>query len=330
MNKRGWGAAVAALLCTSTLAGPAAAAPRKLEPLNQYKVSGGNTQSLGQLGYDASEGGAGAVVATPAQADALRAKGFTVTPIGRRRSPRRPRRLIRSRIPPHGYDVFRPWHLTPAPCPGTCSGAVDGAGKPINLKTWYEPAGGRASRPGQEGRLRQVAATARTSSPTRSPQNANTLPTAPSPSSGTRRTQHAREWIATEVGRRLFGVRARPRDRQRDGHPHAAEEHGDVVRPGRQPRRLRLDVPEQEHAPVAQEPRDNDGDDVLTGHDGVDTNRNWAEKWRYDQEGAADAFDQRHLPRHVGRVRARGQLADALIGADQAEVPDRLPLLRRR
>ena len=30
---------------------------------------------------------------------------------------------------------------------------------------------------------------------------------------------------------------------------------------------------------------------MLDGDDGVDTNRNWAEKWRYDQEGASDDFD---------------------------------------
>ena len=42
---------------------------------------------------------------------------------------------------------------------------------------------------------------------------------------------------------------------------------------------------------MAQEPRDNDLDDLLTANDGVDTNRNWAEKWRYDQEGAVDIFN---------------------------------------
>ena len=40
--------------------------------------------------------------------------------------------------------------------------------------------------------------------------------------------------------------------------------------------------------------------------DGIDTNRNFSEKWRYDNEGASDSTTQRHLPRPVAGVRARG------------------------
>ena len=49
-------------------------------------------------------------------------------------------------------------------------------------------------------------------------------PTAPSPPSLRRRTQHAREWIATEVERRLFHYVARARERPRAGHPGAAQD----------------------------------------------------------------------------------------------------------
>ena len=130
MKMRGWGAAVAALLVTSTLVGPASAAQRKLEPLNQYKVTGGDQSKLGELGYDASEGG-GSVVATPREADALRAKGYTVTPLGKENKSAVAAPPDPFSDPTHGYNVFRPWHLKPAPCPGTCTGAVDANGQPI-------------------------------------------------------------------------------------------------------------------------------------------------------------------------------------------------------
>src|SRR4051794_11312174 len=137
MKTRGWGAATAALLFAATLAGPASAAPRKLDPLNQYRVTGGDQSKLGALGYDTSEGG-GAVVATPAEADALRGKGYTVTPLGKENKKAAAAPPDPFTDPTYGYNVFRPWHLKPAACPGTCSGAVDSSGQPINLKTWYE------------------------------------------------------------------------------------------------------------------------------------------------------------------------------------------------
>ena len=34
--------------------------------------------------------------------------------------------------------------------------------------------------------------------------------------------------------------------------------------------------------------RDNNGDGAITNGDGVDTNRNWPEKWNYDLEGASN------------------------------------------
>src|SRR5689334_2616912 len=140
MRMKGWGAASAALVLACGLAAPAAAAPKKLEPLNQYVVKGGDTGLLAKLGYDLSEGGGKSgqkIVATPSQAQELRAKGFNVTaPYGEAKGASAAPPDPFATQPTHGYDVFRPWHLTPAPCPGTCKGAVDGAGKPINLQTW--------------------------------------------------------------------------------------------------------------------------------------------------------------------------------------------------
>src|SRR5256885_1857808 len=73
--------AACALVCA--FAAPATAAQKKIEPLNQYVVKGGDPALLAQQGYDLNEGGVRGggrgIVATPSEADALRAKGFTVT-----------------------------------------------------------------------------------------------------------------------------------------------------------------------------------------------------------------------------------------------------------
>src|SRR3954451_19866895 len=131
-------AATAAL----ALAVPASAFAARPQPLNQYLVSHINPKLLQRAGYDMSEAvtpnakGKFAIVATPSQAAALRAKGATVTaPFGV--TTKRPRAL-RARASAraaltlqHGYNVFRPWSLDPAPCPGTCDTPL------VPLKEWY-------------------------------------------------------------------------------------------------------------------------------------------------------------------------------------------------
>ena len=294
MRKMGWSAAAAALVVACGLtAGPASAAPRKsLEPLNQYLVKG-DVEGLSQLGYDLTEGGSKAgqgIVATPAQAEELRAKGFTVTaPYGEAKTAKAAPPDPFATNPTYGWDVYRPWHLQPAPCPGTCSGAVDSAGKPINLQTWYENQ--RAANPdivkkvvygksryGQDLVAYKVSA------------NANTQADGAKPVVWYESTQHAREWLATETERRLFGyvlanranastdIPALLRDTEMWFVPVVNVDGYDWTFQRKETRLWRRNL------------RDNDNDDVLTGNDGVDTNRNWAEKWRYDQEGASDDF----------------------------------------
>ncbi|MDA0179744.1 M14 family zinc carboxypeptidase [Solirubrobacter phytolaccae] len=290
----GWGTAAAVLVLASGLATPASGATKRLEPLNQYVVTGGDLAQLGQLGYDLTEGGSArgqGVVATPAEADELRAKGYTVTaPYGEAKTSRAAPPDPFATDPTYGYDVFRPWHLKPAPCPGTCSGAVDGAGQPINLQTWYERE--RAAHPDivkkvvyGKSRYGQDLVAYKVSL------NAHTLADGAKPVVWYETTQHAREWIATEVGRRLFGhVLA-----------HATDTATDI------PKLLRenelwfvpvVNVDGYDWTFQSKNTRlwrktlaDNDGNDVIDGNDGVDPNRNWAEKWRYDQEGAVDVFN---------------------------------------
>ena len=100
---RGWLAGVAAftLLAVGTAQ---AAGDRTVEPLNQYAVSGRvTTDQLARAGYDLNEvkaiGKTGklGIVATPAQAQALRDKGATVVAL--RTPARRPRLPSRSPTP---------------------------------------------------------------------------------------------------------------------------------------------------------------------------------------------------------------------------------------
>ena len=85
-------------------------------------------------------------------------------------------------------------------------------------------------------------------------------------------------------------LRAATHDHRR-GEPHRA-----VVRPRRQPRRLRLHLRARQPA-VAQEPaRQQRRRRHHPGGDGVDPNRNFPTKWGYDNEGSSDTR-QRDLPR---------------------------------
>jgi len=124
------------------LAVPASALAAHPQPLNQYLVSHINPKALQRAGYDMSEAvtpqakGKFAIVATPAQAAALRTKGAKVTaPFGvTKQRPRTLRARASARTAAtltHGYNVFRPWSLDPAPCPGIC------ALPNIPLKDWY-------------------------------------------------------------------------------------------------------------------------------------------------------------------------------------------------
>src|SRR3954453_17112342 len=80
--------AVVGALVSLALTQPGAAAER-VEPLNQYivKGTGAELDQLGALGYDVTEGadapGRTGIVATPAQADALEAKGYDISSLGK-------------------------------------------------------------------------------------------------------------------------------------------------------------------------------------------------------------------------------------------------------
>src|SRR3954469_2139801 len=129
--------AVIGAMASFALASPGFAAER-VEPLNQYIVKGTDAElgSLGTLGYDVTEGadapGRTGIVATPSQAEDLRADGFAVTPVGKENTTSVAAAEVGPLADPvWGYDVFRPYALKPAPCQTTCSGAGDDEGKPL-------------------------------------------------------------------------------------------------------------------------------------------------------------------------------------------------------
>ena len=184
-------------------------AANPVEPLNQYIVTGTDAElkTLGALGYDVAEGadapGRTGIVATPAQADQLEAKGYDIAPIGVENT--KTDAAIAAGIPladpTWGYDVFRPYALKPAPCQTTCSGAVDAAGAPVNLRTYYDNLA--AANPtlvkrvvyGQSLNGLDLVAYKVTT-------NANTTADGGKPGVMYHGAQHAREWISAEVVRR--------------------------------------------------------------------------------------------------------------------------------
>jgi hypothetical protein len=280
---RGLLAGVAALTVLGV--GSAHAADRTVEPLNQYAVSGRvTTDQLARAGYDLNEvkaigkSGKLGIVATPAQAQSLRDKGATVEPLAEARKMAAPPTPLTD--PTHGYDVFRPWSLKPAPCPNRCTTPS------VPLKKWYHDLASRYPEIVKE----ETIGTSVLGQPIKAyklTEGARYTRDGAKPVTLYESTQHAREWISTEVNRRLFAWfidHRRDRDIKRllrtnevwfipmmnpDGYDYTFTAKGT--------RLWRKNL------------RDVNNDGVIDpANDGVDINRNWPEKWNYDLEGASD------------------------------------------
>jgi hypothetical protein len=273
---------------------PAQAADR-VEPLNQYIVTGTDAQlgALGKRGYDVIEGadapGRTGIVATPSEARGLRADGFAVTPLGKENTTSVAAAEVAPLADPvWGYDVFRPYALKPAPCQTTCSGAVDAAGKPISLMAYYDMLAAAnptlvkrevygKSRLGTDLVAYKVTA------------NANTTEDGAKPGVMFHGAQHAREWISAEVVRRGFQYFLEHSNDAASGIPAVLNstetwfipvinvDGYDYTFQTRASRLWRKNL------------RDNNDNGTIERGDGVDTNRNFSEKWRYDNEGASDS-----------------------------------------
>jgi zinc carboxypeptidase/immune inhibitor InhA-like protein len=272
------------VLAALTLAPTAAA--KTYEPLTQYRVTGKkiDTDALARAGFDLHEGrskdGGITIVTTARKADRLRQKGFKLQ--GKSQSAARSIAADALPAPTHGYDVFRPWSLTPAPCPG---GTCDGGRPNVPLKTLWENLAsanpdvvkrrviGHAVS-GQEILAYKVTA---------DPGDAD----GSKPSVLYNATQHAREWISAEVEYRLFSyVLAHKADSATD-IPDLLSGTEMWFVPVVNPDGYDYTFVNPDTRLWRKNLRDNDNDGQITGEDGVDTNRNWPTNWNYDLEGAA-------------------------------------------
>src|SRR4051794_2207452 len=209
MRRVSLGALVGALASLALVSPPVAA--DRVEPLNQYIVKGtaAELDELGALGYDVTEGadapGRTGIVATPAQADALEAKGFDVAPLGKENTATAPAAAagIPLNDPTWGYDVFRPWNLKPAPCQTVCSGAVDANGNPISIKQWMDNQ--VAANPTLVKRVVYgTSVNGQELVPNKVTKDAPSTKEGSPPAVMSHGAQRAREWISVEVPRREF------------------------------------------------------------------------------------------------------------------------------
>ena len=265
--------------------GTAHAADRTVEPLNQYAVSGRvTTDQLARAGYDLNEvkaiGKTGklGIVATPAQAESLRDKGATVEPLSEARQMQAPPTPLTD--PVHGYDVFRPWSLKPAPCPDTC------ATPNVPLKKWYHDVASRYPELVKEETIGQ-SVLGQPIKAYKITDGARYTRDGAKPVTLFESTQHAREWISAEVNRRLFAWFI---DHRRDRDVRRLLGSNEVwFMPMMNPDGYDYTFTAKGTRLWRKNLRDVNGDGVIDpAHDGVDTNRNWPEKWNYDLEGASD------------------------------------------
>jgi hypothetical protein len=279
-------ALLAGMAALTAIAGSAqAAGARTVEPLNQYAISGKvDTDELARAGYDLNElkelgkSGRLVIVTTPSKAKALGEKGATVEQLSEAKALTATSSPLTT--PTHGYDVFRPWSLNPAPCPNRC------ATPNIPLKQWYHDLASRypeivkeetigQSVLGQPLKAYKVTADARS---TRDGTRPVTLYES---------TQHAREWISAEVNRRLFSWFI---EHRRDREVKRLLNNNEIwFMPMMNPDGYDYTFTSKATRLWRKNLRDVNGDNVIDpANDGVDPNRNWPEKWNYDLEGASD------------------------------------------
>ena len=115
-------------------------------------------------------------------------------------------------------------------------------------------------------------------------------------------TQHAREWIATEVNRRLLHHFVDNYGKQRRGHQPGR--HPRAVVRASSPTRTATSTPSTPSGCGARTCATTTATAQITIGDGVDPNRNFDEHWNYDNEGSSTEIVERDLPRQPRRLRA--------------------------
>ena len=190
--------------------------------------------------------------------------------------------------PVWGYDVFRPYALNPAPCQTTCSGAVDAAGKPLSLMKYYDMLA--AANPtlvkrevyGQSLLGTDLVAYKVTA-------GANTVADGAKPGVMFHGAQHAREWISAEVVRRGYQYFLEHATDAASGIPAVLASTETWFIPVLNPDGYDYTFQTRATRLWRKNLRDNNNNGTIASGDGIDTNRNFSEKWRYDNEGASDS-----------------------------------------
>ena len=276
------------MLVTLVSTSPAQAASKSTEVLQQFVVTGkgADPEALARAGYDMREAhhakqGGYLIVATPSQAAKLEAKDVSVRPLAAKQTNAKVTPPNPLQDPTHGFDVFRPWNLNPAPCPTVCSTPR------LPLRKWYlQQASAHADVvervPYGKSRLgQQLAAFRVTKGAARTPQGSR-------PVVLYHATQHAREWIAVETNRRLFDYVLKHKNDPASGIPQLLETTELWFTPVVNPDGYDYTFVSDSTRLWRKTLRDNNGDGAITIGDGVDPNRNWPTKWRFDPEGASD------------------------------------------
>jgi hypothetical protein len=283
--------AMVGAVASLALASPGLASDR-FEPLNQYIVEGTPSEiaSLGPKGYDLTEGALApdkaGIVATPSEARKLRAEGMDVTPIGKENTASVAALDIPLNDPTWGYNVFRPWGLKPAPCQQTCSGAVNAQGEPISLIEYYDMLA--AANPtlvkrvvyGQSVSGRDLVAYRVTA-------GANESPEGSKPGVMFHGAMHAREWISAEVVRRGYQYFLENKDNEASGIPAILQSTEVWFIPVLNPDGYDYTFQTRATRLWRKNLHDFNNNGTVQNSDGVDLNRNFAEKWGYDNEGSS-------------------------------------------
>ncbi len=325
--------AVAGALASLAFASPGLAAER-VEPLNQYIVTGTDAElgALGKRGYDVIEGadapGRTGIVATPSQADDLRADGFAITPLGKENTTSVAAADVGPLADPvWGYDVFRPYALKPAPCQTTCSGAVDADGKPISLMAYYDMlAAANPTLVKREVYGKSLLGTDLVAYKVTA--NAGTTEDGAKPGVMFHGAQHAREWISAEVVRRGFQYFLDHTADAASGIPAVLASTETWFIPVLNPDGYDYTFQTRASRLWRKNLRDNNNNGTIAVRRRRRHQPQLLREVALRQRGRVGLDVQRHLPRPDAGVRARDGVLPRADAPHQAGVLRRLPLVR--
>jgi hypothetical protein len=280
---------------------PAQASARGLDAYDVTFENGKQLEQMARLGFDMSEARRGnkvEVVATTGQAKKLRSLGLTTK---RKTTQGATRRSARAQRADGSWDVWRPYF------DHTYVGTVnpDGTGAP--RETLYEELQ-RLALEHQNIVKSEIIGRTINNKPIlalKVTKDAREVPDGQRPATLYSSTQHAREWLATETDRRMAHLFVD----NYGGTGPAVNTNGDAI-PGVTKEDITQVVTKNElWFVVVANPdgydhtftpgnrlwrknlRDNNHDGQITPEqDGVDPNRNYPTKWKYDEEGSSSDF----------------------------------------